>query len=190
MWPERKMMDLGKTNIQYSPLVSCDKILLSLLHIKLGLMKNLVKAMNEKGEAFKYLNTKFLRPSDAKIEEGTFVGPQICELFKDETFNRVIEGKEKPAWEALKNVVHNFLGNQRAENYNVAVNKLLRTYQELGCNMLLKIHFLDSDLDFLAFVALCVTSTEYASIKTLQQWKEGISASGIHLCLQTIVGMS
>ena len=62
-------------------------------------------------------------------------------------------GKEKPAWEAFENV-HNFLGNQRAENYNVAVNELLRTYQELGCNMLLKILFLDSQLDFLAFVAL------------------------------------
>ena len=152
-------------------------------------MKNLVKAINQKGEAFKYLKTKFPHTSDAKIEEGTFVGPQIWELFKDGTFNRVIEGKEKPAWEAFKNVVHNFLGNQRAKNYNVAANELLRTYQELGCNMLLKIHFLDSDLDFLAFVALCVTGTESASIKTLQQWKEGICASGTDLWLQTI-GMS
>ena len=40
-------------------------------------MKNLVKAMNQKGEAFKYLKTKFPYPSDAKIEEGTFVGPQM-----------------------------------------------------------------------------------------------------------------
>ena len=70
-------MQPGKKNIHYSPLVSSDKILLPLLHIKLGLMKNLVKAMNQNGEAFKCLNTKFPHPRDAKIEEGTFVGPQI-----------------------------------------------------------------------------------------------------------------
>ena len=100
-----------------------------------------------------------------------------------------LKGRGKAAWEAFKNV-HNFLGNQRAENCNVAVNEVLRTYQELGCNMLLKIHFLDSHLNFLAFVALCVKSAESASIKTPQQWKEGISARGTHLCLKTIVGMS
>ena len=70
-------------------------------------MKNLVKKMNQEGEAFKYLKTKFSHLSDAKIKEGIFVGPQIRELFKDESFNRVIEGKEKAAWEAFKTVVHN-----------------------------------------------------------------------------------
>ena len=120
-------------------------------------MKNLVKAMNQKEKAFKYLKTKFPHLSDAKIKEGIFVGPQIRELFKDGTYNRVIEGKEKAAWEAFKNV-HNFLGYQRAENYNVAVNELLRTVQELGCNMSLKIHFLDSHLDF--FPSNCGTVSD------------------------------
>lgn len=147
-WPKRKMMEPGKKNIQYTPLVARDKILLPPLHIKLGLMKNLVKAMNREGEAFKYLKTKFPHLSDAKIKEGIFVGPQIRKLLNDETFNRVIEGKEKGAWEAFKSVVHNFLGNQRAENYDLAINELLKTYQELGCNMSLKIHFLHSHLDF------------------------------------------
>ena len=127
IWPERKMMEPGKKNIKYTPLVARDKILLPPLHIKLGLMKNLVKKMNQEGEAFKYLKTKFPHLSDAKIKEGIFVGPQIRELFKDETFNRVIEGKEKAAWEVFETVVHNFLGNRRAENYNLAVNELLRT---------------------------------------------------------------
>ena len=108
-------------------------------------MKNLDESRRRR---FKYLKTKFPLLSDAKIKEGIFVGPQIRELFKDETFNRVIEGKEKAAWEAFKTVVHNFLGNRRAENYNLAVNELLRTYQELGCNISLKIHFLHSHLDF------------------------------------------
>lgn len=147
-WPERTLIEPGEKNIKYTPLVFRDKILLPPLHIKLGLMKNLVKAMNQEGEAFKYLKTKFPHISDAKIKEGIFVGPQIRELCKDENFNRVITGNEKAAWEAFKSVVANFLGNRRTENYVLVVNELLRTYQELGCNMSLKIHFLHSHLDF------------------------------------------
>jgi len=38
--------------------------------------------------------------------------------------------------------------NRRAQNYEELVNNLLQSYQELGCNMSLKIHFLQSHLDF------------------------------------------
>jgi hypothetical protein len=40
------------------------------------------------------------------------------------------------------------LGNRRAQNYEELVNNLLQSYQKLGCNMSLKIHFLHSHLDF------------------------------------------
>jgi len=40
------------------------------------------------------------------------------------------------------------LGNRRAQNYEELVNKLFQSYQRLGCNMSLKIHFLHSHLDF------------------------------------------
>ena len=111
-------------------------------------MKNFVKAMNREGEAFKCLKTKFPHLSDAKIKEGIFVGSQICELFKDETFNRMIRGNEKAAWEAFKSIFAKFLGNRRAEDYDIAVNELLKTYRKLGCNMSLKIHFFHFHLDF------------------------------------------
>jgi len=39
------------------------------------------------------------------------------------------------------------LGFRRAQNYEL-VNNLLQSYQTLGCNMSLKIHFLHSHLDF------------------------------------------
>ena len=66
------------------------------LHIKLGLMKNFVKAMNLEGQAFKYLRETFPRLSDAKF---IFVGPQIRQLVKDPAFNLVLEWREKEAWE-------------------------------------------------------------------------------------------
>ena len=44
-------------------------------------------------------------------------------------------------------VVKGFLGNGRAQNYEELVNNPLQSYQNLGCNMSLKIHFLHSHLD-------------------------------------------
>jgi hypothetical protein len=45
-------------------------------------------------------------------------------------------------------VVRGFLGNRSADNYKVFVEELLSSYQALGCNMSMKIHFLSSHLDF------------------------------------------
>jgi len=40
------------------------------------------------------------------------------------------------------------LGNRTVQNREKLVNNLLQSYQKLGCNMSLKIHFLHSHLDF------------------------------------------
>ena len=56
-------------------------------------------------------------------------------------------GNEKALWKAFKSVVDNFLGNRRTENYDVGL-PILTTNQELGWNMLFKIFFLNSDIDF------------------------------------------
>ena len=71
------------------------KILLPPLHIKLGLMKNFVKAIDRTGPTFKYVAEKFPRLSEAKIKEGVFVGPQISKLFRDDMFNNLLKGDEK-----------------------------------------------------------------------------------------------
>jgi hypothetical protein len=36
-----------------------------------------------------------------------------------------------------------FLGNHKAENYHEIVSDLLMAYKAMGCNMSLKVHFLD-----------------------------------------------
>ena len=81
--------------------------------------------------------------SDAKIREGVFTGPDICSLLRDELFERIITGDEQRAWHTLQEVVKGFLGYRRADNY-----KDLSSYQKLGCNMSMKIHFLSSHLNF------------------------------------------
>jgi len=124
------------------------KILLPPLHIKLGLMKNFVKAMDRTGSAFKHLAEKFPRLSEAKMNEWGFVGPHIRKLFRDDMFNHLLQGDEKKAWDAFHLVSADFLGNSRAENYKELIEDVLSFHQKLGCNMSLKIHMLQSHLDF------------------------------------------
>jgi hypothetical protein len=71
-WPNRTDNVPARKNVFLPP-----------LHIKLGLTKIFVKAMDKEGEGFAYLKQKFPQVSDAKIKEGIFVGPQIRELFGD-----------------------------------------------------------------------------------------------------------
>ena len=45
-------------------------------------------------------------------------------------------------------VIQNFLGNRKADNYKLVVNiMLLLAFCDLGCNMSIKLHFLNSHLD-------------------------------------------
>ena len=54
-WPARKSLEPGNTNVENQPLVEPSKILLPSMHLKLGLMKNFVKAVNQEEAAFAYL---------------------------------------------------------------------------------------------------------------------------------------
>jgi hypothetical protein len=54
------------------------------MHLKLGLMKIFVNAMNQEEAAFTCLRENFPGLSEAKLKEGIFSGPQIRDLIKDE----------------------------------------------------------------------------------------------------------
>ncbi|UYV69287.1 hypothetical protein LAZ67_6003116 [Cordylochernes scorpioides] len=138
----------GYKNIANLPLIDSENIYLPPLHIKLGLMKNFVKAMDRNASGFAYLKQKFSSISEAKIKEGIFVGPQIRELQQDGNFQNSLNEVEAAAWNSFRNVCKNFLGSVKVENYRDIVNDLLLSYKALGCNMSLKIHFLHSHLDF------------------------------------------
>jgi len=82
------------------------------------------------------------------LKGDVFIGPQIQDLIKDEYVDKLLQGHEMAARDSFKFVVKGFLGNRRAQNYEELVNNLLYSYQKLGCNMSLNIHFLHSHLDF------------------------------------------
>jgi len=53
------------------------------------------------------------------------------------------------AWLAFKRICKDFLGNHKAVYYQDVVQDLLTSYKAVGCNMsLMKVHFLESHLDF------------------------------------------
>jgi len=79
-----------------------------------------VKAIDQTSDAFCHLKTKFgAVQSDAKLKAGIFNGHQIRELIKDEAFPRKLGPLELKAWESFVKVVQNFLGKNKAPNYEV-----------------------------------------------------------------------
>jgi hypothetical protein len=147
-WPERTEFVPGSHSIKQLPLVDPKNILLPPLHIKLGLMKNFVKALDKDGEAFKYLAKEFPHISDAKLKAGIFIGPQIRQLLNDKQFVSQMVTAERRAWEEFRNVVNNFLGKHKSSDYAEHVQGMISCFRELGCRMSVKMHFLDSHLDY------------------------------------------
>jgi len=131
----------GEKWVRNRPLFDKDKILLPPLHIKLGLMKNFIKAVNKHGKGFEYLRKKFLKVSDAKLKEAIFIGLQIHDIINNNLTEHLLMEPLKSAWLTFKVVFLNFLGNVQAENYKELVEDLLNAYQTVRCNMSLIIHF-------------------------------------------------
>ena len=94
--------------MHFESLVDPKKVLLSSPHIKLGMMKQFVKALPKDGETFKYLSTKFPLLSQGKLKEGVFVGSDIRKLMKDNNFENVMNGVERLAWSSFKDIVTKF----------------------------------------------------------------------------------
>lgn len=148
VWPSRNLI-IGLKNVLKKNLVPVEKILLPPLHIKLGLFKQLVKAMKLLStNAFRYLFKKFPKLSEAKINEGVFDGPQIRALFEDQEFEHLMIKKEKVAWLNFKEVCTKFLGNTKDPDYKNIVKKMVTSFKNMGCLMNLKLHFLHSHIDY------------------------------------------
>lgn len=145
-WPPRISLTPGDKNIKNEPLVDRNKIVFPPLHIKLGLMKQFVKALDRTGDCFSYICSTFSSLSAEKKKAGIFDGPQIRTLIRDPHFVTTMTAAEARAWNAFSDVVRNFLGNRKADNYREIVEELLLSFQALGCRMSIKVHYLHSHL--------------------------------------------
>ena len=132
---------------KYQPLVDQKNIIFPPFHIKLDLMKQYVKALSIEGDCFKYICTTFPSLSYEKIKADVFDGSHTRKLMRDLHFTSSMNDVEKRAWNSFVAVVKNFLGNKKAENYKDLIQTLLKNFHRLGCNMSIKVHFLNSHLD-------------------------------------------
>jgi hypothetical protein len=78
---------------------------------------------------------------------GVFIGPQIRQLFKGQQSEAVLSDKEKAALQSFEKFLNGFLGNFKAANFKELVQDLVDLYEQLECNMSLKMHFLFSHLE-------------------------------------------
>ena len=94
-------------NVIHKSSIKPSKVLPPPLHIKLGLIKIFVKALDVKGPAFTYLCGKFPRLTYEKLKADVFIGPHIRQLFKNQQFEAVLSDREKTARQSFEEVSNN-----------------------------------------------------------------------------------
>jgi len=111
---------------------------------------------------------------------------------QDKQFGEDVNETERNAWLPFKRICEDFLGNHKAANYQNVVQDLLTSYKTMGCNMSLKIHFLETQrLTWILsqkISAKSVTNTVKDFTKIFWLRKSGTKASGPQVCWQTIAG--
>ena len=147
-WLAREDLALGNKNIINEPLVSRNRIILPPLLIKLGLMKQFVKALDKQGDCFNYIVKKFLGLSMEKMKAGIFDGPLIRKLIQDQSFTSHMTAVESAAWCSYVSVVQEFLGSTKVSNYRYLVDVVLSNFQVLGSRMSIKLYYVYSHLDY------------------------------------------
>ncbi len=132
-WPTRPKDLTGRFNCLHKPPTDAEKVLLPRLHFELGFMKNFVKAMDQDGAGFHYLLTKFKGiVSEAKVKAGVYNGPHIRLILNDQDFIKTLSELEMATWDSFVALTKNFLGNDRARNYEELVDNMLKSYQALS----------------------------------------------------------
>jgi hypothetical protein len=79
-WLPGEKLVVGSKIIAHPSLVAPSKVILPPLRIKLGVMKQFVKALNKEGDCFKYICQKFTALTEAKLKDGIFTGPDIRKI--------------------------------------------------------------------------------------------------------------
>lgn len=176
-WLRREHHEIGQLSVENEPLIPKDRVLMPPLHIKLGLFKNFVKALEKDSAAFEFLANMFPAISEGKIREGIFVGPNIRSLMKTKNsvkFMETLKSHEQMAWLSLKNVCEKFLGNERDEEAQKIVQNMLDAFQVMGVNMSLKVHLMHFHLaDFPPLFRLGEVSDEQGEqFHQLISWTE------------------
>ena len=94
-------MTVGEKNVINEPLVDREKIIFPPLHIKLGLMKQIVKALDKEGNCFQYICSAFPGLSYEKVKAGVFDEPHIRQLIKGPKFHNFHDSSREKSMGSL-----------------------------------------------------------------------------------------
>ena len=128
-WPARSTLEPGFHNVVSHSLVNLDMILLPSQHIKLGLKKNFVKALDKESQVFVFLEQKFLCVNETILTAGFFDGPHIRELLKNHNFDENMQDIERKV-HCIK-----FSRQSLKSRIRRVINELLNSYQALGARI-------------------------------------------------------
>lgn len=121
---------------------------------------------------------------------GILIGPQVSKLMKNDQFAATLNAVEKRPFDAINDVIDNFLGNRKAENYREIVGELIQLFREMNVNMSLKIHFLHNHLDFFRTISeTSATNTAKDFIKMWRLSKNDLKVKILVTCLVNTVGL-
>ena len=116
--------------------------------MKLGIMKQFVKALDHDSDCFKYISAAFPGLKEEKKKGGIFDWPQIRKLMKDSQFISSMSAEEGRTWKTFRDVCKNFLGNNKSANYKNIVGDLMRKMKTWVAICALGFHYLHSHLDW------------------------------------------
>ena len=114
-----------------NPMMDRDMILFPTVDIKLGLIKQFIKAVDKDGGCFTYLCHTFPGLTRDKLKSGIIDGPKIRKLIRDAEFENSMNEVELEAWKAFVMVFKNFLGNNKARNYADLVTNMQTVFRNL-----------------------------------------------------------
>ncbi|GBM43451.1 hypothetical protein AVEN_74169-1 [Araneus ventricosus] len=105
-WSPQGALTPYEKNVINTTLVPPEKVSLSSLPVKFGLMKQFIQSLPKDGECFRYLCSKFPKLSEAKLKERVFTGRNIRKLLSDSLFSETMGDKEKEASDSFKDEAH------------------------------------------------------------------------------------
>lgn len=155
VWEKRP--EIPKTN-EYSIehehyLVHPDNIIIPALHIQLGLCTQIIISLHKRPDDEKHAAMNRLyklferRKTKGKIDCGIFNGPEIRLMLKDVELENFLPKKFKTAWQRYRALVDGFFGNYKDPNYRQNVTDFIKSCEEIGANMTVKMHFLHNHLN-------------------------------------------
>ena len=92
-------------------------------------MKQYVRILDKDEHCFRSLCSAFPSLSEENLKAGIFDGSKIWKMIRYKDFMASMTTIEKRAWHAFVEVVNNFLGNRKADNYMKIVTELIASFE-------------------------------------------------------------